>query len=312
MAKKSSEDPRRLELHLSYACVQLCAFCSESGRMARFAGQPVGLKEVLSVLLRKRRAGCSHVTFTGGEPTLRPDLPVILATARRLGYSTYLTSNGCRLAEPAYARRVLPLLDELCLSVHGGSARVHDRATRTPGGFAKLRAALRNVEAAARPPFLLTNTVLTRENLPGLNGTLEFILRHRRVRHVLLSNLAPEGRGGEGYARLAVRLGEFRRRIPAAAKRVEGRGVVFRVFGVPACVLGGRWDCSNDLYWSPRVTVERGAARGRMGLRSIVSLRPDRLRVHTPRCRGCALRRRCPGLFEAQLRLYGDCDLAAM
>ena len=57
----------------------------------------------------------------------------VLQAAKRLGYRTYVTSNGSRLAESGFARRVLPLIDELCLSVHGARAREHDACAGRAG-----------------------------------------------------------------------------------------------------------------------------------------------------------------------------------
>ncbi|MDD5627848.1 MAG: radical SAM protein [Elusimicrobia bacterium] len=298
---------RRLEMHLTYGCVQGCVFCSESSRLARFRGAHLRAAEVARVLAVKRRQGCDHLTLTGGEPTLHPGLPAVLAAARRLGFKTYVTSNGARLAEAGYARLVLPLIDELCLSVHGDDAELHDSLTRCSGSFGRLRRAL----AAARcrrKLFLLTNTVVTRRNWARLEAVLRFILARPGVRHCLLSQVAPEGRGAQDYGRQAVPFSWWRRKLPALARLAERRGAVLRVFGLPLCALGKRQDCSNDLYFSPRVTVERGGA----GLRETVSLRPTRRRVQPPLCLRCALRQDCGGVFRRHLAEFGTAGLRPM
>ncbi|WP_347710799.1 radical SAM (seleno)protein TrsS [Geotalea sp. SG265] len=53
-------------------------------------------------------AGPCNLQLSGGEPTLRDDLPQIVATARRTGYTfIQLNSNGIRLAaDPAYVRQL--------------------------------------------------------------------------------------------------------------------------------------------------------------------------------------------------------------
>ncbi len=47
------------------------------------------------------RSGIPHVVFTGGEPTLRDDLPELIAHAERNGQITGLNTNGRRLADRA-------------------------------------------------------------------------------------------------------------------------------------------------------------------------------------------------------------------
>jgi hypothetical protein len=60
------------------------------------------------IILKKAwDAGVPHVVFTGGEPTLRPDLPDLIGFASQLGMVTGLISNGLRLAEKDYLHQML-------------------------------------------------------------------------------------------------------------------------------------------------------------------------------------------------------------
>lgn len=60
-----------------------------------------------TILEKAWNAGIPHVVFTGGEPTLRPDLPEIIQFAESLGMVTGLLTNGWRLTEPDYLEQVL-------------------------------------------------------------------------------------------------------------------------------------------------------------------------------------------------------------
>jgi len=82
------------------------------------------------------------VVLTGGEPLLRPDLPLILAEARRLGFVTSLVTNGLRLADRAAD---LPPVDYVITTIEGDE-ETHDRVRgrgswqRTCAGLARVRA----------------------------------------------------------------------------------------------------------------------------------------------------------------------------
>lgn len=300
---------RRLELHLSYTCGQKCGFCSESVRMDRWRHAPLRGEEISAVLLARRKAGFSHVTFTGGEPTAHPLLPAALGAARKLGYNTYLTTNGGLFAQEAYAREVLPLVDELCLSVHGPDAETHDAAAATPGSFARAMKALENIEAHGAGVYLLTNTVVTRRNWERLEETLALLTSRARIRHCLLSNVAPEGRAAADYRSLAVPLARWRERVASLARPFADGRVVLRLFGLPLCVLDGRDELSNDAHFSPRVTVERRGARGRPGLVAIASRDASRRRSKPVKCRSCASRGDCAGVFDRYLAAFGSAEL---
>lgn len=65
------------------------------------------------------QAGIPHLTFTGGEPTLRDDLPELLEHAEKNGQVTGLLSNGLRLANADYLNTLLQTgLDHLLMVLH--------------------------------------------------------------------------------------------------------------------------------------------------------------------------------------------------
>ena len=53
------------------------------------------------------REGVPHVTFTGGEPTLRDDLPDLIAHAEKNGQVCGLLTDGLKLAEKSYLGALL-------------------------------------------------------------------------------------------------------------------------------------------------------------------------------------------------------------
>jgi MoaA/NifB/PqqE/SkfB family radical SAM enzyme len=250
------------------------------------------------------------VTFTGGEPTLHPRFPDVLKAAKRLGYRTYITTDASRLANPGYAARVLPFLDEICVSIHADTAELQDMLAKSPGSFARVNAAFRNICAARPLPYLLTNTVITQLNIHRVVATVEWLSGLGFVRHCTLSNLAPDGDGLANFDKLACRLSDISglaRPISAISKR---KGIVVRFFGVPLCILGKDWALPNDLHWSPRVTIERGMVDGRVGLHEIESANPGRMRFYSPKCASCQLRERaCFGIFNKYYERFGDEEL---
>ncbi len=52
-------------------------------------------------------AGIPHITFTGGEPTLREDLPALIAHAEKVGQVTGLLTDGLKLADKVYLHTLL-------------------------------------------------------------------------------------------------------------------------------------------------------------------------------------------------------------
>ena len=60
-----------------------------------------------TILDKAWAAGIPHITFTGGEPTLREDLPALIAHAEKVGQVAGLLTDGLRLAEKDYLHTLL-------------------------------------------------------------------------------------------------------------------------------------------------------------------------------------------------------------
>lgn len=66
------------------------------------------LTEEWGTILKKAwDAGIPHIVFTGGEATLRPDLPEIIQKAEELGQVTGLLTSGLQLSDHAYLHQLL-------------------------------------------------------------------------------------------------------------------------------------------------------------------------------------------------------------
>jgi len=64
-------------------------------------------EEWTAILYKAFEAGIPHIVFTGGEPTLREDLPELILKAEELGLVTGLLSDGIKLADPEYRKTLL-------------------------------------------------------------------------------------------------------------------------------------------------------------------------------------------------------------
>ncbi len=73
--------------------------------------------EWTQILSKAWDANIPHVTFTGGEPTLREDLPDLIQSAETLGLVTGIITDGIRFSDTAYLDRLDKAgLDHILLS----------------------------------------------------------------------------------------------------------------------------------------------------------------------------------------------------
>jgi len=305
---ETGQPMRRLEFHITYHCPERCAFCSEEHRMAAYNPFPVTFGRVARVLREQAERGVESVHFTGGEPTIHPQFVEILQLAKKLGMRTSIGTIGTRLADPAFAARALPYLDEALFSLHGPEAATHDALTGRPGSFDRLSRAMEN--ASAYPGFRrFVNTVLVRDNAARVVETTR-LARERGAELLVISNVTPEGAGEDAYPRLTLRLDEVRDLVPAVL--AEAGPMIVRFFGLPACALGEARMYANDIHWNPRVTFEWVRHPDRVSLEGLYSWLPDRKRAKVTACGSCSWNRLCHGVFARYVELYGEAELHAL
>ena len=76
-----------------------------------------------AILDKAWQAGIPHVTFTGGEPTLRDELPDLIAHAEKLGMVCGLLTDGAALSKKKYLEQLLQTgLDHILLVLHPDDA----------------------------------------------------------------------------------------------------------------------------------------------------------------------------------------------
>lgn len=295
---------KRLEFHISYTCANDCIFCSESMnfKKGRLAFTPANL--IRQKLVEFSARGFNHVTFTGGEPSQHPQFIPLIYFSKKLGYRTYITTNGGLFESKTFCQCAGQYLDEICFSVHGHTSKLHNFHTRNRDSFKRLKKGMENIENSSNNIFGFVNIVVTRHNFEFLEKIINFIGNYNRIKQVLISNFAPEGQGLYNFKDLAVPLVKFKEAIPRLISVSLKNRITPRFFGLPLCILKGYEDFSNDSYWSPRVTLERNFKNSSLSLKKTLSYKPIRGRTKPLECRYCQKRDICGGLFKVYYKEF--------
>lgn len=163
--------PYRMDLALTYRCNNNCAHCYNA-RPRQYPELSTG--QWKQILDRLWDVGIPHIVFTGGEPTLRADLPELIAHAEKNGQITGINTNGRRLKDADYVKRLVDAgLDHAQITLESHDPAIHERMVRAPGAWQDTVAGLKN--ALATRLFVMTNTTLLSLNAPKLAETLDFL-----------------------------------------------------------------------------------------------------------------------------------------
>lgn len=190
--------PYRMDLALTYRCNNDCAHC--------YNARPRSFPELSTdqwklILDRLWQIGIPHIVFTGGEPTLRPDLPDLIAHAEKNGQITGINTNGRKLRDLQFVKKLIEAgLDHVQITLESHIQTVHDQMVSVPGAWQDTIQGIKNVLSTRL--FVMTNSTLLQQNTSDLPGMLSF-LEELGVPTIGLNALIYSGRGasvGSGLA----------------------------------------------------------------------------------------------------------------
>ena len=163
--------PLRMDMALTFRCQNDCVHC--------YAGGPhetpeLSTEQWKTVIDELSGIGVFILTFTGGEPTLREDLPALLLYAQNKGMVTGLISNGRKLKDKAYVSELEKSgLDFVQITLESHKPEVHDLMTGAKGSWKETLGGIQN--AVQSQIYVSTNTTLSKHNAGDFLTTVDFI-----------------------------------------------------------------------------------------------------------------------------------------
>lgn len=260
-------------------CNQNCTYCTArrpTDDLARI--QPAAVRAAIDGAIA---AGAEEITLTGGEPTLRADLPAIIAHAKRAGARAVVLETNAAAVDPDRAAALARAgVDKARVNLAGWGDAL-DAVTRDPGGFSRTKAGLLALRDAGIPIEVQAAVVRsTRPILPDLPGALAAHLGPGAVRllRVVVPVDAPDHTellSFEDAAATILAMESAGRRAGVPVRMSPG-------LGPPPCVFP-REERAAGLFSLTRGGIHQAGSR---------KLDP---------CASCMIEDRCPGLPDAYL-----------
>jgi radical SAM protein with 4Fe4S-binding SPASM domain len=234
-----SKLPILSEVAVTYRCNLRCSFCyAGCNCTTNPAGddREMSTEEVAEVLRKIFREGkVPSVSFTGGEPTLRRDLPELVRHASGLGMRVNLITNGTLMSEGLARVLADAGLDSAQVSLEGVSAETHDGVTSIRGSFERSLAAVEHLDQAG--VLVHTNTTINRDNLRECLEMPRFVRQRLGRERFSMNLLVPTGSAvhNDGLAVSYSEIGPHLEDICAESRRL---GVEFMWYSpVPMCMF---------------------------------------------------------------------------
>jgi radical SAM protein with 4Fe4S-binding SPASM domain len=209
------------EIALTYRCNLACKFCYAACNCHSSKSEEletVEIKRLLKVI--RDQADVPSVSFTGGEPTLRKDLPELIAYARKIGLRVNLISNGTKIDTTLAKELCSAGLNSVQISIEGPDASVHEGLTAVPGSFERTLAGIRAMRDQGI--HTQTNTTINARNADHVEGIVE-LLSSLKLPRFAMNMLTPSGayQANEDLFISYTEIGEVVSRVQKRAKKLN-------------------------------------------------------------------------------------------
>ena len=320
------------EVALTYRCTLACRFCyagcgcrrSDSCEGEMSTAEAVRILEII-----RHEAQVPSVSFTGGEPTLRKDLPFLAAEAVRIGLRVNLITNGTRITPELAGRLADAGLYSAQVSIEGPDAASHDAQTGVRGSFERTWRGIDNLRAT--PIKTQTNTTLTGANAPLARGIVE-LLAERGMPRFAMNMLMPCG-SSRDHADLRISYSEIGDVVMGVQQRARELDIEFLWYSpTPYCIfnpissgLGNKGCAACDGLLSVSPTGEiLPCSSFEHGVGNLLRGDFDHLwysarasywrgkRYAPPQCSGCPTFDACSGACPLYWNQYGTAELDAV
>ncbi|MGC8851777.1 MAG: radical SAM protein [Minisyncoccia bacterium] len=286
-----------------FICNNNCVMCSVKPKGLYY--KPRRTEEIIMDMKKGRELQYERIEFTGGEPTLRKDLPLLISEAKKLGYQEIAISTNARmLSQNKYLEKLVNSgLNRVTTTLYGPNKKIHETITRTPQSFDQTIKGIKNMIKINIP--ITINTVVFSLTAPFLKET-GLLINDLGVKFWTLLDLIPDGYAFDNYKMLVLSPFKLKKTF-LSIEPILNKFSVINILDFPFCLL------PPSFYKYSNVNIL--AAEGRTQIIQQVGYHPKRFfktknvyqdihKILLPTCKKCIYYTECGGLWKSYLQIF--------
>ncbi|MFW6014327.1 MAG: radical SAM protein [Candidatus Nanoarchaeia archaeon] len=296
-----------LMIHLTNECNLNCIFCNRPPGKTHVSKKEAERK----IILHKKE---KMVAFTGGEPTLRKDLPHLINFAKKNSYvRAEIVSNGMMFYYEAYLKKLINCgLDKVSVSLNTHKEKVGEKICRRRHVTKIKKRALDNLNKYNVP--VLINTVINSYNINHLKELTQTITK--QFPNVFMFNFLLVNCYGNAlnHPECLISLQEAEPHLYELMGYCENNKIQFTVEFVPFCYMQG-FEKHIQMCTLESEEIDKlkdYSFKGEyhnVGESVKKSREAQRLFIKGPQCKRCTKEEICPGVRDHYYKRFGTREL---
>lgn len=165
---------KRIDLKTGFTCNNNCYFCVQAHKK-QYGNRK--FEELVDFIEESGKDKYEGIVFTGGEPTIRPDILDLVKKAKENGFKLIqIQTNGRRFAYFDFCKQIISAgANEFSPALHGHIPALHDYLTRARGSFSQTVTGILNLKKLNQK--VLTNSVITKSNYRHLPEIAKLLVK---------------------------------------------------------------------------------------------------------------------------------------
>lgn len=276
--------------------------------------------EAKKILIDKIEEGYQEVVFTGGEPTLRPDLGNLVEFSKIIGYqkASFLT-NAVNFSDKKKVAEIHKSFSNgfyisFSISLHSHIKKISEKITNTKNTFSKTIKGIKNIIKAGFDNITIYH-VITVYNYSDLTEFVEFVdclLRGVKYRTITFSFIFPQGAAMDNLE-IFPRLSKVQPHIRKAIRKCKTRGIdcsLSTCGTVPLCFLKGNEDVMIRQQELDRPEKIRLVSRNQdEGFQLSTKDFHNKTKIKLEDCKKCLYFKKCAGIWKVYAEKFGVGEL---
>ncbi|MBL7050533.1 radical SAM protein [Candidatus Woesearchaeota archaeon] len=293
------------DIKLGYSCNNNCIHCvitdQKKNALKTRGNQDRTTEEYKKELYNSRINGCTSVTFTGGEPTLRKDLLELLNYAKSLGFRINMQTNGRAFYYKKFAERFTPFNITYTIALHGHTAEMHESITRSKESFGQTFKGIKNLVELKQK--IWGKVVISKKNYKNLKNISKMFIDLG----ILNMNFAfphAQGNAWKHFDKVVPKYTKIKKYIHETIDYVEfyNKNITLSFETIPFCFMVGYEKYVSELKFKGNKHIELKQLDGKTKDWQKIRLQ---IKSKFKQCKKCKYDSICEGPWKEYPKKYG-------